>query len=66
MLLKMQVYELLSCLCMYSDEDYSGMGYRLSISALQHYKVTYYNSNSNTIIVVIIISLHICNNYVES
>ena len=39
MLMKMQVYELLSCLCMYSDEGYTGMGYHLSITALQHYKV---------------------------
>ena len=38
-LMKMQVYELLSCLCMYSDEGYAGMGYHLSITALQHYKV---------------------------
>ena len=38
-LMKMQVYELLTCLCMYSDEGYAGMGYHLSITALQHYKV---------------------------
>ena len=38
-LLKMQVYELLSCLCMYSDEGYAGRGYQLSTAALQHYKV---------------------------
>ena len=38
-LMKMQVYELLSCLCMYSDEGYTDMGYHLSITALQHYKV---------------------------
>ena len=38
-LLKMQVYELLSCLCVYSDEGYAGRGYQLSTAALQHYKV---------------------------
>ena len=35
-MIKMQIIEILSCLCMYSDE-----GYQVVDAALQHYKVTY-------------------------
>ena len=38
-LLKIQVYQLLTCLCVYSNEGYAGRGYQLSTAALQHYKV---------------------------
>ena len=39
-LVKMQIFELLSGLCLYSEE-----GYQLALEALSHYKVSYRRRN---------------------